>query len=109
MESSFRVLPIVERPTGGCIHQGFGDFSQLDGPGHFLGHGDTLARMQSDYFYPALADRRTPQEWAASEETDLLARARARTRELLEAPWPEHIPAEVDAAIRARFPIRLEQ
>ncbi|MEO0822898.1 MAG: trimethylamine methyltransferase family protein, partial [Pseudomonadota bacterium] len=80
----------------------------VGGPGHFLGHDQTLGRMLSDYFYPALADRRTPQEWAAADDRDLLARARQRTAELLAAPAPDHIPAAVDRAIRARFPIRLE-
>lgn len=77
------------------------------GPGHFLGHGQTLERMQSDYFYPALADRRTPQEWDAARDKDLLERARERTRELLSAPPPDHVPVEIDRAIRKRFPIRL--
>ena len=80
----------------------------VGGPGHFLGHAQTLDRMQSDYYYPALADRRTPQEWAASPDRDLLARARQRTQELLAAPAPSHIPPEIDKDIRARFPIRLE-
>ncbi len=80
----------------------------VGGPGHFLGHAQTIGRMQSDYFYPALADRRTPQEWAEAADKDLLARARARTAELLAMPAPDHLPAEVDRAIRGRFPIRLE-
>ena len=29
----------------------------IGGAGHFLGHAETLNRMESDYFYPALADR----------------------------------------------------
>ncbi len=80
----------------------------VGGPGHFLGHDQTLNRMQSDYFYPALADRRTPQEWAAADDRDLMERARQRTRELLAEPHPSHLPAEVDAEIRGRFPIRLD-
>ncbi|WP_406648496.1 trimethylamine methyltransferase family protein [Aliisedimentitalea scapharcae] len=79
----------------------------VDGPGHFLGHDQTLKRMESDYYYPALADRRTPQEWAAAPDRDLLEQARARTEALLGGPRSEHIPAEIDAEIRARFPIRL--
>lgn len=79
----------------------------VGGPGHFLGHDQTLNRMQSDYYYPALADRRTPQEWADAPDKDLLKRARVRTRELLDGPHPSHIPDEVDREIRARFPIRL--
>ena len=60
--------------------------------------------MESDYFYPALADRRTPQEWANADDGDLLERARQRTAEMLAAPHPMHIsPADRD--IRARFDI----
>lgn len=32
----------------------------LSGSGHFLGSDQTLGRMQSDYYYPAMADRATP-------------------------------------------------
>ena len=28
--------------------------------GHYLGHPQTLARMERDYVYPSVADRRTP-------------------------------------------------
>ncbi len=79
----------------------------LSGPGHFLGHGQTLERMQSDYYYPALANRRTPQEWDESGSRDLLEIAREKTRDLLAAPPPEHVSARIDAEIRRRFPIRL--
>ena len=79
----------------------------VGGPGHFLGHDQTLALMQSDYFYPALGDRSTPQEWDKNDRKDLLAEARLRTREILAGPPPRHISPEVDTAVRARFPIRL--
>ena len=79
----------------------------IGGAGHFLGHAETLNRMESDYFYPALADRRTPQEWASADDGDLLERARQRTAEMLAAPHPMHISPETDREIRARFPIYL--
>ena len=79
----------------------------IGGAGHFLGHAETLNRMESDYFYPALADRRTPQEWASADDGDLLERARQRTAEMLAAPHPMHISPETDRDIRARFPIYL--
>ena len=81
----------------------------VGGAGHFLGHGDTLQRMETDYFYPALADRRTPQEWAEAEDRDLLSRARHRTEQLLAEPHPQHISPDIDRDIRKRFPIHLEQ
>ncbi len=79
----------------------------VGGPGHFLGHAQTLERMQSDYFYPALGDRQTPQEWRDGGAPDLLERARVRTQEILAGPPPDHIPPKVDEEIRKRFPIRL--
>ena len=79
----------------------------INGPGHFLGHDQTLGRMQSDYFYPALADRSTPEEWREGGAADLLARARHRTREILEGPRPAHVAGEVDREIRKRFAIHL--
>ena len=55
------------------------------GPGHFPGSEQTLGRMQSDYYYPALANRSTPQVWADAETPELLETARAKTREILDA------------------------
>ena len=79
----------------------------VDGPGHFLGHPQTLQRMQSDYYYPYMGDRQTPQEWRDNGAQDLLTRARDRTHELLANPKPSHIPPRVDRAIRNAFPIKL--
>lgn len=79
----------------------------IDGPGHFLGHPQTIGRMQSDYYYPQLSDRTTPLEWSDRGAPDLLENARQRTSELLAAPHPTHISAEIDRKIRARFPIQL--
>ncbi|NOD95069.1 methyltransferase [Ruegeria sp. HKCCD4884] len=78
----------------------------VGGPGHFLGHAQTINRMESDYFYPAMADRRTPQEWSEAPDKDVLERARLRTQELLANPSPTHIPEDMDKAIRQHFPIR---
>lgn len=63
--------------------------------------------MQSDYVYPALGDRKTSQEWVDSPDKDLLQRARQRTAEMLTCHCRTTLPRDVDAAIRASFPIRL--
>ena len=31
------------------------------GPGHYLGHGQTLEKMQSEFLYPKIADRAPPE------------------------------------------------
>lgn len=73
------------------------------GEGHFLGGADTLAAMERDYFYPALADRETPKAWADAGASDAWARARAKAREILAAHRPDYLSGAQDAEIRRRF------
>lgn len=77
------------------------------GEGHFLGHSETLARMQTDFLYPRLADRRDPEQWQAAGAPDIRRPAKARAREILGTHFPAAIPADIEAAIRAEFDIRL--
>ena len=79
----------------------------LNGPGHFLGSEQTLQLMQTEYLYPAIGDRKSPNEWTEQGSTDIVDRAARKVRELLATHYPAHIPEAVDAAIRARFPVRL--
>ena len=77
----------------------------LTGPGHYLGHEQTLRLMQSEYVYPAVGDRTSPKEWLEAGRPELLAQARAATARLLAEHFPRHVPDEVDERIRAEFPI----
>lgn len=79
----------------------------VTGDGHFLGHPQTFARMQSDFLYPQVADRRPPQEWEAAGGEDVRAVAKQRTREILGAHFPEHVSGEVDQELREMFEICL--
>jgi trimethylamine---corrinoid protein Co-methyltransferase len=78
-----------------------------EGEGHFLGHPQTLERMNSEYSYPHTADRASRANWEDAGGLDMRERARRRARQLLETQWPAHLPAEVDARIRAEFDILL--
>lgn len=80
-----------------------------EGPGHFLGHEQTLDLMQSEYVYPAIGDRSSPKEWVEKGSPDIIAQARKRTRDILATHFPEHIGRALDARIRDAFPIRLER
>lgn len=77
------------------------------GPGHYLGEAETLARMKTEYVYPALADRQSVQDWQDAGRPSLLSRAEARVAEMLATP-PDHLPPDREAAIRAVFDIRLK-
>ncbi len=77
------------------------------GPGHYLSHPQTLALMHSEYLYPEISDRRSPDEWEEAGAPDIRERARARTQEILSTHYPVYIEPEIDDAIRERFPILL--
>ncbi len=75
------------------------------GEGHFLGSANTLAAMQRDYLFPALADRDPPVTWDEKGAPDIWSRARAKARGILDRHRPDYLGSEVDAAIRSRYPI----
>lgn len=81
----------------------------IEGPGHFLGHDQTIGRMQKDYVYPTVGDRTSPKEWVELGSPSVVDRAVKKTAEILRDHRPNHIPAQVDAAIRQQYPIRFER
>ena len=81
--------------------------STVRSEGHFLGHPETLQRMQSDFLYPEIADRRTFEEWQADGSKDIHQAAKAKTKDMLATCFPNHIPMDTDDKLRAQFDIRL--
>ena len=79
------------------------------GPGHYLGHPQTLALMETEYLYPRLADRTSQGEWQDAGGADILEAAGARVREMLSTHYPSYIDAATDAKIRERFDIHLPE
>ncbi|MDH5344125.1 MAG: trimethylamine methyltransferase family protein [Gammaproteobacteria bacterium] len=79
----------------------------LHGPGHFLGSDRTLAVMQSEYLYPEVGDRFSPNLWEQAGKPSALKLAIQRRDELLATHFPKHISDATDAKVRAQFPIRL--
>jgi trimethylamine--corrinoid protein Co-methyltransferase len=75
----------------------------LNGPGHYLGHGQTLQLMQTEYVYPAVADRFSPKEWVEKGRPDILRRAVAEKRRILSTHFPRHVPKALDDRLRVRF------
>lgn len=78
------------------------------GEGHFLGQPETYQRMKSDFLYPSIADRRTPDEWEADGSRDIRDKARDKAREILNTHVPDHIGPDMREALRARFDIKLD-
>lgn len=77
----------------------------VKGDGHFLGGAHTLAAMERDYFYPALADRDQPVTWAENGSKDAWDVAQERARHILATHTPEYLTPDQDAQIRAKFNI----
>jgi len=79
----------------------------LGGPGHYLGSGQTLGLMQTDYIYPEIGDRTSPKEWQEKGKPNLIESAVRRKEDILSKPSAAAFDAATDAAIRARFNIHL--
>lgn len=79
------------------------------GPGHYLGAGKTLEVMQSEYIYPTLSDRHSPNEWTENGRPKILDKAIRRKNEILANHFPDHISEELDQAIREKFNIVLSR
>jgi len=74
----------------------------LGGPGHYLGAGQTLNLMQTEYVYPKVANRMSPKEWAEAGKPILLETAIARKNEILTSAG-NVVDPETDRAVRERF------
>lgn len=79
----------------------------VDGPGHYLGHGQTLDLMQKEYFYPELANRFSPKEWAELGKPDIVKLAIERKNKVLAEFFPNHVDQETDDWLRKEFNICL--
>jgi trimethylamine--corrinoid protein Co-methyltransferase len=77
------------------------------GSGHYLGHKQTLAMMQTEYLYPEVGDRRSTGDWEETGSRDIYQLAHERVKEMLADHYPEYIDPKADARIRERFPIKL--
>ena len=80
----------------------------LNGPGHYLGHNQTLSLMQTEYIYPNLGDRTSPKEWAENGKPDLLLKAKERTKDLLSTPIKDELHPSLRKEINQKFPIHLK-
>ena len=81
----------------------------LEGPGHYLGHDQTLDRMQSDYAYPVIGDRTSPKEWVEYGSSSIYERAKKTVDNILGSHFPSHVSDDADTRIRAELPIRLDR
>jgi trimethylamine--corrinoid protein Co-methyltransferase len=75
----------------------------IDGPGHYLGHDQTISLMQTEYIYPVIGDRSSPKEWEELGKPNLVESAVKRKNEILEKFHPNHISPELDANLHKKF------
>jgi trimethylamine--corrinoid protein Co-methyltransferase len=79
----------------------------VGGPGHYLGHDQTLGLMETEYIYPVLGDRLQPTLWEELGSKDIRTRAKETVQEVLSTHYPSYIPPEIDEKIRKNFDIQL--
>jgi trimethylamine---corrinoid protein Co-methyltransferase len=81
----------------------------LNGPGHYLGSGQTLDLMQKDYVYPGIGNRMSPKEWNEAGKPDLIKQAAKKKDKILSTHFPQYIPEDIDDKIRANHNILLDR
>ena len=79
----------------------------IDGPGHYLGHDQTISLMQTEYIYPVIGDRSSPKEWEELKKPNLVQTATARKEKILAAGNPGFIDPDMDAMLRNKYTIHL--
>ena len=78
-----------------------------DGPGHFLGHSDTLQRMKTGFFYPKVSDRNSIKDWLDNNAVTMLDNAAQIAKQILAEHMPNHIDHSVDESVRQKINIAL--
>ncbi|HCH32304.1 MAG TPA: trimethylamine methyltransferase [Oceanospirillaceae bacterium] len=79
----------------------------VTGSGHFIDAATTMVSMERDYYYPKVADREEPIVWQERGSLDHWARAKTTAQRLLEN-HPLYLDPQIDADIRAQYPIVLD-
>ena len=77
----------------------------VHGDGHFLGSAQTLELMQTEYIYPEIGDRDTPDNWIDAGGKNAAEVAHEYAVDVLDRHHPDHLQAPVDQAIRDRWNI----
>ncbi|MAF18551.1 MAG: methyltransferase [Oceanospirillaceae bacterium] len=81
----------------------------LNNKGHYLGSDQTLQVMQSEYIYPELGDRLSPNQWQEANTPVLLDKAITLKEKILSEYFPNHVDDTTDKAIRERFKIGISR
>ncbi len=83
--------------------------SVISGAQHFLGEDQTLELMQTEYTYPVIADRLSPDDWVDAGAKDARDAAHEHVVATLASHHPTHVSRAAEDEIRSRFPIRLPE
>ena len=81
----------------------------VSGPGHFLGSPQTLKLMQTEYIYPVIGDRDTPDNWLDAGGKDAAQMAHEHVKRVMAEHHPRHVPAAAVRRIRDAFPIAIPE
>ena len=65
--------------------------------------------MKSDFYYPEIAERKSLEEWADSDQLDMGQRADYHASKILIEYWPNHLSKEITDYLRNRFPLDLNR
>lgn len=74
----------------------------------FIKSAHTMKHMKTEYFNGnGVTDKKNLDKWIKAGRPDAWMRARAIAKKILARPSPNHLPDQVDSAIRKKYDIRL--
>ncbi len=79
------------------------------GAGHYLAAEQTMALMETEFHYPELADRASPQDWMDTGCVTMWDKATLKVEQVLAEHQPWYIDKKTDRQLRDSFPVYLKQ
>ena len=77
--------------------------------GHYLGAAQTMALMETEFVYPELADRSSPQDWIDAGSVTMWDRATQKVEKIRAEHQPYYIDRQADQKLRDNFPVLLNK
>ena len=65
--------------------------------------------MKSDFYYPEIAERKSLEEWADSDQLDMGQRANYKASKILKEHRPNHLSKEIADYLSKRFTLDINR
>ncbi len=76
---------------------------------HFLGEPETLTRMNTDFEYPLVAKRLSPENWMQNKKVNIINEAKQKMDDLISIDFSSHLDKSLLNHISKKYDLKLEE